>query len=101
MEQKFDGTPRAEVQLTGRKVTRGTVKDDWGLLIRWLIRKNGEEVATPPARANDSYEHPDTTAGTYTIVLQSWKYVSYVKDAKGEFTASQFVDISDVVSYSI
>ncbi len=101
MEQKFDGTPKAEIRLSGRKVTRGTVMNDWGLMLRWVVKKDGKEVATAPARTTDSYEHPDTTSGTYTIVLQSWKYVNYAKDAKGEFTASKFVEISNTVTYKI
>jgi hypothetical protein len=101
MEQKFDGTPKAELRLAGRKVTRTEVMNDWGLMLRWVVKKDGKEVATATARAGDSYEHPDTTPGTYTVVLQSWKYVNYAKDAKGEFTASQFVDISNIVTYTI
>ena len=77
MEQKFDGTPKAEIRLSGRKVTRGDVMNDWGLMLRWVVKKDGKEVATAAARADDCYEHPDTTPGTYTIVLQSWKYVNY------------------------
>ena len=101
MEQKFDATPKAELRLNGRKVTRSVVKNDWGLMLRWVVKKDGKEVATAPARADDSYEHQDKTPGTYTIVLQSWKYVNYAKDPKGEFTMSKFVDISNVVTYSI
>jgi hypothetical protein len=101
MEQKFDGTPKAELRLTGRKVTRSVVMNDWGMMLRFVVKKDGKEVATVPARATDTYEHPDTTAGTYTIVLQTWKYMNYAKDGKGEFTASKFVDISNVVTYKI
>jgi len=101
MEQKFDGSPKAELRLQGRKITRSTVVNDWGLQLRWVVLKNGKEVATAHARATDSYEHPDTTPGTYVIVLQSWKYVSYAKDPKGEFTASKFIEISNVVTYTI
>lgn len=101
MEQKFDGTPKAELRLNGRKVTRTAVMNDWGLMLRWVVKKDGKEVATAPARADDSYEHPDKTAGAYSIVLQSWKYVNYAKDAKGEFTASKFVEISNTVTYTI
>ena len=101
MEQKFDGTPKAELRLNGRKVTRSAVMNDWGLQLRWVVKKDGKEVATAPARATDSYEHPDTTPGTYTVVLQSWKYVNYKKDAKGEFTDSKFVEISNTVTYTI
>ena len=101
MEQKFDATPKAELRLAGRKVTRSEVMNDWGLQLRWVVKKDGKEVATAPARATDSYEHPDTTPGAYAIVLQSWKYVNYAKDPKGEFTASKFVVISNVVTYTI
>ncbi len=101
MEQKFDGTPKAELRLKGRKVTRSVVLNDWGLQLRWVVTKDGKQVATAPARADDAYEHPDTTPGTYMIVLQSWKYVNYAKDAKGEFTKSQFVEISNAVMYTI
>ncbi len=101
MEQKFDATPLAELRLDGRKVTRSTVMNDWGLQLRWVVKRDGKEVATAPARADDSYQHPDATPGTYTIVLQSWKYVNYAKDAKGEFTVSKYVEISNTVTYTI
>jgi hypothetical protein len=101
MEQKFDGTPRADVRLEGRKAVRGELTNDWGSLLQWVVRKNGQVVATAPARAGLTFEHPDTTPGTYEIVLQMWKYVNYAKDAKGEFTASKFVDVSDKVSYKL
>jgi hypothetical protein len=101
MEQKFDGSPRAEVRLEGRRVIRSEVTHDWGLLLRWEVRKNGQVVATPPARAATSYEHPDATPGKYEIVLQMWKYVDYRKDAKGEFVNSKFIDVSNKVSYTI
>jgi len=58
-------------------------------------------IATPPARALASYEHADTRAGTYEIVLQMWKYVDYRKNASGEFINSRFVDISNKVRYTI
>lgn len=101
MEQKFDATPKASVRLDGRRVTRGEVVNDWGLQLRWLVKKDGKVVATVPARADASYEHPDTTPGTYEIVLQSWKYVDYAKGPDGEFTRSRFVDISAPVTYTI
>jgi hypothetical protein len=101
MEQKFDGTPKAALRLSGRKVTRSDVMNDWGLMLRWVVKKDGKEVATAPARAEKTYEHPDTTPGTYTIVLQSWKYVNYAKNQQGEFTVSKFVDISEPVTYTI
>jgi hypothetical protein len=101
MEQKFDGSPRAEVRLEGRRVVRGDVVNDWGSLLQWVVRKDGKVVATAPARAERGYQHPDATPGTYEVVLQMWKYVNYAKDAKGEFTASKFVDVSEKVTYKI
>lgn len=102
MEQKYDGpAPMAELKLAGRRVTRTDVAGDWGMMLRWRVTRDGKEVATAPARADHSYEHPDKTPGTYAVVLQTWKYVNYAKDAKGEFTKSQFIDISNTVTYTI
>jgi hypothetical protein len=102
MEQKFDGpSPRAEIRLDGRKVTRSEVTNDWGLQLLWVVRRDGKQVATAPARADLTYEHPDTTPGKYEIVLRTWKYVDYKKGADGEFTNSKFIDVSDTVSYVI
>jgi hypothetical protein len=101
MEQKYEGNPRAEIRLEGRKVTRSQVTHDWGLRLQWVIKRDGKVIATPAARAETSYEHPDTTPGTYEIVLQMWKYVDYKKGPDGEFTNSKFIDISNVVTYKI
>jgi hypothetical protein len=103
MDQKYDGpAPMAELTLRGRRVTRSTVVNDWGLQLRWLVTKDGKPAATVPApRSGDSYEHPDATPGTYEIVLQTWRYVSYAKGADGEFTASKFIPISNTVRYTI
>ena len=100
MDQKFDGTPRAEVRLDGHKVVRGEVTHDWGLRLQWQVKRNGKVVATSPARADAVYEHPDRTPGKYEIVLQMWKYVNY-KKKDGEFIESKFIDISNTVSYTI
>jgi hypothetical protein len=101
MEQKFEGDPRADIRLEGRRAIRGEVVNDWGSLLQWVVRKNGQVVATVPARGETSYTHPDTAAGSYEIVLQMWKYVNYAKDSKGEFTVSKFVDVSKKVTYTI
>lgn len=101
MEQKCEGTPTAEVTLDGRRVTRSDVTNDWGLRIQWQVSRDGAVIATAPARADRSYEHPDATPGKYEIVLQMWKYVDYKKDAQGEFTNSKYIDISNKVSYQI
>ncbi len=101
MDQKFEGTPQAEVRLEGRRVVRGEVVNDWGSRLQWLVRRDGKVVAAVPARASDSYEHPDPTPGNYEIVLQMWKYVDYRKGKDGEFVNSQFIDVSNKVSYRI
>ena len=101
MEQRFEGNPRAEIRLEGRRVTRGDVTNDWGLLLQWEVRRDGRVIATRPARAEASYEHPETTPGRYEIVLQMWKYIDYRKRPDGEFVNSRFVDISNRVSYTI
>ncbi|HYT95577.1 MAG TPA: hypothetical protein VEL76_43055 [Gemmataceae bacterium] len=101
MEQRFEGTPRATVSLEGRRVTRSEVTHDWGLRLQWEVRRNGQVIATPAARAELSYEHPDATPGNYEIVLQMWRYVDYRKRPDGEFVNSRFVDISEKVTYTI
>ena len=84
-----------------RQVTRDEVTGDWGLRLQWEVRRNGQVIATPNARAEQIYEHPDTTPGTYEIVLQMWRYVDYRKNPNGEFIASRFLDISNRVTYTI
>ncbi len=101
MEQKFDATPKAELRLKGRTVTRTDVSNDWGLQLRWVVKRDGKEVATAPARADHTYEHPDVTPGTYEIVLQTCKYVNYAKNPAGEYTLSKFLDISNSVTYTL
>jgi hypothetical protein len=101
MEQKFETLPTAEIRLEGRRVERGPVKGDWGLRLQWEIRRNGEIVATPAARAETSYEHPATEPGTYEVVLQMWQYIDYKKKPDGEFVNSKFVNISNKVTYSV
>lgn len=101
MDQKYEGSPRAEIRLEGRRVIRTAVTNDWGLRLQWEIRRNGKVIATPNARADLAYEHADTTPGTYEIVLQLWKYVDYRKKPDGEFITSKFVDISNKVTYKV
>ncbi len=101
MEQKYEGSPRAMIYLNGRRVIRTEVYNDWGLRLQWEVRRNGQVIATPPARADLDYTHPDTTPGNYEIVLQMWKYVNYRKTPQGEFIDSRFIDISNKVSYTI
>jgi len=100
MEQKFEGTPQAEITLEGHKLIRSDVTNDWGLRVQWLIKRDGQVIANPNARADLTYEHPDKTPGTYEVVLQMWKYVNYRKK-DGEYVDSKYVDISNSVSYTI
>lgn len=101
MEQKFEGSPRAMIYLQGRRVHRTEVFNDWGLRLQWEIRRNGQVIATIPARADANYEHADAAPGNYEIVLQSWKYVNYRKNPQGEFVDSRFIDISNKVTYTV
>ena len=101
MEQKFDTVPHAEIRLEGRKVIRGDVRNDWGLRLQWSVSRDGKVIATPAARAAASYEHSEATPGKYEIVLQMWKYINYNKNAAGEFTASQFINVSNVLTFTV
>lgn len=102
MDQKYDGPlPRAEIRADGRRLTRTDVANDWGLHLRWVVRRDGTVVGTANARAGLTYEHPDAAPGTYEVVLQMWKYVDYKKGGDGEFTASKYVDVSNTVTYTI
>ncbi len=101
MEQRFDGSPRAAIRLEGRRVVRSEVTGDWGLRLQWEVRRNGQVVATPNARVGTVYVHPDNTPGHYEIVLQMWHYTSYRKQGSGEFIDSRFVNISNVVRYTV
>ncbi len=101
MEQKYEGTPRAELTLNNRRVSRTDITNDWGVLVRWCVYRDGKLVGTAPARADSDYEHSEATPGKYEIVLQMWKYVDYKKGADGEFTNSKFIEISNKVAYKI
>ena len=96
MDQVFEGTPKAEIQLEGRKVVRSEVANDWASRLHWKISRDGKVIATAPARADTSYEHPDETAGTYEIVLEMWKYEGFKVKEHGKF-----VEVSNKVSYQI
>jgi len=101
MDQVFEGEPKADIQLQGRKVSRSEVRYDWGSKLRWRITRDGEEVAAPVARMETAYEHADETPGVYEVTLQIFKYVNYKKNKEGAFTESKFVDISNKVTYTI
>lgn len=101
MDQKFEGTPQAEIRLEGQKVIRSDVVNDWGLRLQWQIKRDGKVIATPPARADLAYEYAEKQPGKYEIVLQMWKYINYKKNKEGEYTESKFIDISNTVAYTI
>jgi hypothetical protein len=101
MEQRFEGTPQATIRVEGRRLVRSEVTNDWGLRLQWEIRRNGQVVATVNARPDLAYEHADTAAGEYSVVLQMWRYVNYRKNPQGEFIDSRFIDISNRVTFTI
>jgi hypothetical protein len=96
MDQVFEGTPKAGLMLDGRKVIRTEVSNDWGTRLQWKVSLNGKVVAVVPARAETTYQHPDSTPGVYEIVLELWKYEGYKNKDHG-----LFVEISNKVHYVI
>ena len=75
---------------------------DWGLQLRWAVKKDGKVVSTAPAhRTETSFELTEKTPGTYEVVLQTWKYVDYLKNKDGEFVNSKFIDISNAVPVKV
>jgi hypothetical protein len=96
MDQNFEGTPKAEIRLEGRKVIRSEVSNDWGSRLQWKVRRDGKDIAVVPARAETSYEHADKTPGKYEIFLEMWLYEGYKNKDHGKF-----VEVSNKVSYSI
>lgn len=101
MDQVFEGTPKAEIKLDGRKVTRGEVTNDWGSKLQWVVSRDGKVVETVAARMATTYEHADKTPGKYEVVLQMFKYINYKKNAKREYVDSKFIDISNKVSFTV
>ena len=101
MDQRFEGTPKAEIRVEGRKVFRGDVTNDWGSHLVWVIHRNGAVVATAPARISDFYEITDPTPGQYEVVLQMFQYEGYEKDKDGKYTKSKFVDVSNKVACTV
>ena len=101
MDQKLEGTPKAILQLAGRKVTRSEVTNNWGTRLQWKISRDGKEVATAVAGLDTTFEHSDTAPGKYEVVLQQFQYLNYKKDKDGKFTESKYIDISEPVSYTI
>ena len=101
MDQKLEGTPKATLQLAGRKVTGSEITNHWGTRLQWRVSRDGKQIATVGAGIDLTFEHPDTAPGKYEVVLQQFHYVNYKKDAAGKFTESKYVNISEPVSYTI
>jgi hypothetical protein len=99
MDQKFAGSPQAELRLDGRKVVRTDVVNDWGLRLQWKVTRDGKVVETPSARGG--YEYEAIEPGKYEVVLEMWKYVSYKKNAQREFVDSKYVEVSNKVSFTV
>jgi hypothetical protein len=96
MDQVFEGTPKADIRVEGRKVIRGDVSNDWASRLQWKISRDGKVIATPPARAAMAYEHADETPGTYEVVLEMWKYEGFKVKEHGKF-----VEISNKVTFTV
>ena len=101
MDQRFEGQPKAEIRVEGRKLFRSTVTNDWGSQLVWEIRRNGAVVAAESARLSDTFEVADQTPGQYECVLRMFQYEGYEKDPAGNYTKSKFVDVSNTVAYTI
>ena len=100
MDQRFEGQPKVEIRLEGRRLIRGEVANDWGSQLIWEIRRNGEVSSTVSARANDSYEMSESAAGQYEVVLRMFQYEGYEKDKDGNYTKSKFVDVSNKLNWT-
>lgn len=96
MDQVFEGTPKAEIRLEGRKLMRSAVSNDWATRLQWKISKDGKVITIVPARAEMSCELPAGEPGTYEVVLEIWKYEGYRVKDKGKF-----IEISNKVNYTI
>jgi hypothetical protein len=101
MEQRYEGTPQAVIHREGQRVIRNAVTNDWGLRLQWQIKRGGQVIGTPNARPDTDYDLTSHGPGSFEIVLQMWKYVNYNKNAAGEFTASQFINVSNVLTFTI
>jgi hypothetical protein len=101
MDQRFEGQPKAEIRIEGRKLFRTVVTNDWGSQLIWEIRRNGDVIATVPARLTDNYEVTEPLAGQYEAVLQMFQYEGYEKDPAGKYTKSKFVDVSNKLSWTV
>jgi hypothetical protein len=101
MEQRCLGTPQTVIRREGQRLIREGVSNDWGLRLQWQIKRGGQVVATPNARTNMDYDLTSLGLGSYEVVLQMWKYINYNKNPAGEFTASQFINVSNVLTFNI
>lgn len=44
MEQRFEGTPHADIRLEGRRVIPTDVTGDWGSRLQWEVKRAGQVV---------------------------------------------------------
>lgn len=103
MEQVFEGTPKAVLEIDGHIVTHGSITEDWGSRMQWKVMRDGKQVATVIARRTEkTYELTEKTPGKYDVILQMFKYVNYKKTgAGGEYVDSKYVDISNAVTVTV
>jgi hypothetical protein len=101
MDQRFEGTPLAELKVDGKSVVRTAVSNDWGSQLLWEVRRDGQVVSTANARLSEVFTLPESTPGSYEVVLQMWKYDGYEKTPDGEFTKSKYVEVSNKVVVTV
>jgi hypothetical protein len=103
VEPVYDVLPVAVLELDGKTVKRGDVTLDWGSRMQWKVMRDGKVAETVVARRTEKiYELTDAKPGKYEVVLQMFKYVNYKKTgAGGEFVDSKYVDISNIVTFTI
>src|SRR5262249_15085834 len=97
LDAKRDLKPRGTLTLANGKVKRSVVTDDSGFRLQFHFQKDGKTIATLDARADATVALPQTTPGTYSVVLELF-HPAYKggKAQKGEFKP-----ISAVLTYRI
>lgn len=88
--------PSVEIKLAGRTVSRGHILNDYGNRVHWRVSRDGQVIATPEARTNESYTQADATPGMYEVVIETWKHEGYQAKALGKY-----IEISNKVTYTV
>jgi len=98
MEQQFEGTPQAEIRW---KAEAGAERrgERLGVAVLWEIRRNGQVVATVPARANTATNTP-TRLPASTKSSCKCSSTKATPKTRGNFTKSKLVEVSNKVSYT-